>query len=383
MQPDVSASIPVVALDRTPWGTFVRAVNESRVQPGENRLRSIFKDSALNIFDRGYRSTFSDKQNSAGAKAAYVAGRLAHDVVNDGSRVPWWLLNHPMAQTAVASDLISDAAGLTPDYNTYEEVLTRRDVPVTQANINDAYAQDMGFASTTNKRGIPLALASKLPHVLATAALLSSSNNTNFLNIAGGGRTAGFASVFPSEGNKAVSDNPLLELGARYLFGRTGRLLDFEQFTQERPEVSRTDYNAYRAHQWDDGILLGLLKGTTRNIDGEPEVTMTGFRVPLSAAASAGGALGGVVAGSRIADAIVDRNAKQQAAKGVADAKTLPVGRGNARLAGAALGGILASLAARETSKVVNDAVVQPWLNPQAVADEQAWLAQQRAAGWL
>ncbi len=369
--------------EHTAWGNFVRAINESGSKPGDGRIESIFRDSALNVFDGRYSKTLNDKALSPQAKASYVAGRVVHDLVNDGSRVPWWLLNHPMAQAAVASDITADAAGLTPNHDAYAEQLERQNMPVTQANIDEAFARDVGFHHQGNPRGIPMGLAAKLPAVLATTALLANSNNTDFLNISGGGRTAGFASVFPSEDNKAVSENPLLELGARYLFGRSGRLLDWEQFTQERPDVSRGDYDSYRSHQWDDGILMGLLKGTSRNIDGEPEATMTGFRVPLSAAASVAGGLGGSIAGAKIADAILDRQSKAEAAKGVADAKVSRVGRGNARLAGAALGGLISAIGSREVARAVNDNIIQPTINPQAVAEEQAWLAQQRQLGLI
>ena len=369
--------------DHTIRGAFYRALNESGSNPGDNRLQSMLKDSSLNVFDGRYGAVFNNGSYTPQAKTAYVAGRVVHDVINDGSRVPWWILNHPMAQTAVAAEIAAETAGLTPAYKAYEAQLKAQQIPVNRANIDEAFAQDMGFYHKGNPKGIPMGLAAKLPAAIGAAAILANSNNSDFLNITGGGRPPGFASILPSEGDKTVSENPLLELGARYLFGRTGRLLPFDEFTQERPDVSPTDYHSYKRHQWDKGVLLGLFKGTNRNIDAEPELSMQGFRVPLSGAASVVGGLGGSIAGAKIADALHTRNANTEAGKGIASAKQLPIGRGNARLAGAALGGILSSLGSRELTRAANRHILQPAINPQAVADAEAWENRQRERGLL
>jgi hypothetical protein len=382
MAPELGQN-PGVHPEHTAYANFVRAIEESRINPGDGRLKSMVKDSSLNIFDQGYKEAFTNKSSSPQAKAAYVAGRLVHDVVNDGSRIPWWFLNHPMAQISLAAEMAGDAAGLEPDYNTYKDQLDKANIPVTKKNISNAWAKDMGFYHEGNRKGIPASLAAKAPAIVGAASILANSNNADFLNIAGGGRPPGFASVFPSEGDRTVSDNPLLELGARYLFGRSGRLLPFEQFTEERPEVSPTDYHSYRRHQWDRGVVLGLFKGTNRNIDAEPEFSMQGFRVPLSGAASVAGGLGGVVAGSKIADHLLARQAASEAGKGVNAANVSKIGRGNARLAGAALGGILSSLGTRELTRAANRHILQPAINPQAVADAEAWEDRQRERGRL
>jgi hypothetical protein len=342
----------------------------------DNRFQSIVRGSALAVADRGYRQAFTDPNVGTAGKAGYVAGRLIHDIVNDGSRVPWWVLNHPMAQAAVLSDVAADAAGLNPDYGTYEQLRAARGDEISRAAIDEEFAADMGFSFRGEGKGIPLGLARKVPAVIASSALLATSGNSNFANIAGGGRQPGFESILPVEGDKTQSSNPLGELGIRYMFGRTGRLLPWEEFTAERPDVSPTDYGSYRAYQFDSGPLMGIAKATSRNIDAEPELGMLGFRVPLSAASTVGGTLIGGIAGAKALDAMVNEQ-MQDRFGGALKA------RGNRRLAGYALGALAGGIAGRAGSQVINDAIIQPTLNPEAVAAAAQWHAEQQAKGLL
>lgn len=358
------------------WGMAKEAIDEDRSRLGDNRLVSMVRDSALAFGDRGYRQAFSDPRVGAAGKAGYVAGRFAHDLINDGSRVPWWVLNHPMAQTAVAADLGADASGLNPNYDAYHQELDARNVEASRPAIDAAFAADMGFSHRGQGAGVPLGLARKLPAVIASSALLATSGNSNFANITGGGRLPGFEAVMPVDGDKTQSSNPLLELGARYMFGRTGRVLPWEEFTEERPDVAPGDYGAYRAYQFNSGPLLGIAKATSRNIDAEPEFTMMGFRVPLSAASTVGGTLIGGIAGAKALDKMVN---DQMAARFGGALKA----RGNRRLAGYALGALAGGLSGRLGSEVINDAIIQPALNPEAVAAAAQWTAEQQAKGLL
>ena len=91
--------------------------------------------------------------------------------------------------------------------------------------------------------------------------------------------------------------------------GKTGNLLPYSEFVQERPDVSKGEYNSYKAFKYDkdtdlnpfdDGRVTlpgGFLKATTDGIHG-PEVQYLGRSLPLTTAlipyagALAGGALG-------------------------------------------------------------------------------------------
>lgn len=374
---DPKTGQPVGLYPDTGFGGMLKVgLDERRERLSHNRLQALFEDSALNFGDQGYRQAFTDPRVGAAGKAGYVVGRFAHDLINDGTRVPWWVLNHPMAQTAVAADIAADAAGLNPDYDTYHQQMDGRNDPAVRPAIDQAFAKDMGFSYRGEGSGIPFSVARKVPAIIASSALLATSGNSNFANIAGGGRLPGFESVMPVDGDKTQSSNPLLELGARYMFGRTGRVLPWEEFTEERPDVAPGDYGAYRAYQYDKGPLLGIAKATSRNIDAEPEFTMMGFRVPLSAASTVGGTLIGGIAGAKALDKMVN---DQMATRFGGALKA----RGNRRLAGYALGALAGGLSGRLGSEVINDAIIQPALNPEAVAAAAQWTAEQQAKGLL
>ena len=51
------------------------------------------------------------------------------------------------------------------------------------------------------------------------------------------GRPAGYKAVLPSESDPRRTDSPIGELVSRYFLGRTGRLLPYDEFSKERPDV--------------------------------------------------------------------------------------------------------------------------------------------------
>lgn len=125
-------------------------------------------------------------------------------------------------------------------------------------------------------------------------ALEAGSNNVNLTNIAEGGRPAGFTAVEPTESDPRQPVSPLLEAGVyRTFLGRRGRLLPWEEFKEERPDVSYETYDAYKDYLYgnDENMVrdlsLGLVSATGSGIDG-PEARVLGFRItPTGAAAAA------------------------------------------------------------------------------------------------
>ena len=116
--------------------------------------------------------------------------------------------------------------------------------------------------------------------------------NYNPLNIEGGGRAAGYQAVNPTETDLTKSENPVVDmLLYRGMMGRTGRLLPWEEFHAERPNVSYEDYDKYKAYLREPGTL-GLIKGTMDGIDG-PESRILGYRVSPLGVLGAAGVLGG------------------------------------------------------------------------------------------
>lgn len=342
---------------------FEEGFERPRSELGESYLEGLTRNSVFS--PEGYGSVFNNRNIPLESKAAYVAGRLAHDVFTDGTRTPYWALNHPLAITGVFGHELSTPAGLAPDYKTLKVELEAKGEKITRDAIDQEFARRNGFRSGGEGAGPPLELARHSIPAMATAALTMASGNTNYLNILGGGRTAGFQAVMPVEGDPTQSSNPLLELGARYLFGRTGRILPWEQFTQERPDVSYDDYQSYAAYQFDKGPLgIGLIRATGRNIDGEPEAQMMGFRVPLSAATAALGAMGGGYLGATHAENMISAEMQERLKLGTPGAR---------RLAGAAVGGLLSAIGGKITGNLANDLVIQPAFNPDRVAAARAW----------
>jgi hypothetical protein len=345
------------------WAYFNRGFDRDTGSFSDSRTTALTKDSAVRL--DGYGPVFKNKDVPLESKAAYVAGRLAHDVLTDGTRVVWWALNHPLAVTGLFGDEVAIRADLSPNYDVERQAMEARGEAATRAAIDAEFAKREGFSHAGEGSGPPLTLARHAIPALATAAMTQFSGNTNYLNILGGGRTPGFQAVLPSEGDPTQSENPLLELGARYIFGRTGRVLPWEQFTQERPEVSYDDYQNYAAYQFDKGPGgLGLIRGTTRNLEGEPELQMMGFRVPFSAATAAAGSMLGGYLGATQADNVI--NAQLQERFNLQ-------ARGPRRLAGAAIGSVLGAIGGKVTGSLSNDLVIQPILNPGRVAAEAAW----------
>jgi hypothetical protein len=352
------------ARQHTAWGQFLEGFDRDTGDFADDRVTSLLKDSAFN--PDGYEGAFKNSALGPGEKAAYVAGRLAHDVLTDGTRVPYWALNHPLAITGLAGEMAATQAELAPNYAELRKELESNGDTVSRAAIDAEFARRNGFYHAGEGTGVPLTLARYAIPALATAAMTQFSGNTNYLNILGGGRTAGFQAVLPVEGDPTQSSNPLLELGARYVFGRTGRVLPWEEFHAERPDVSFDDYQRYAAYQFNKGFLdLGLVKGTTRNLDGEAEGTLMGFRVPISAATSAAGALAGGVLGAQHADAVINEQVREKVEA------LKPVG--HRRLAGATIGALLGAIGGKVTGRLANDVVIQPVFNSRALEAAEAW----------
>ena len=118
----------------------------------------------------------------------------------------------------------------------------------------------------------------------------------------------GYQAVLPSEDDPSKSSNVLGEVALKYIMGRTGNLLPYEEFKKVRPDVSRGEYNAYKAFKFDkegdidisDGDVTlpgGALKFTSDGIHGA-ELQFLGRSLPVNtalvpfASSVAGGALG-------------------------------------------------------------------------------------------
>ena len=122
------------------------------------------------------------------------------------------------------------------------------------------------------------------------------------------GGAEGYKAAVPDKDDPSKSANVPLEVGLKYIMGRTGQLLPYSEFSQVRPDVSREEYNKYQAFKYDksedynplDGdfsIGAGAIRGTTEGIHG-PEIQFLGRSLPVTtgvvpyASALAGGVIG-------------------------------------------------------------------------------------------
>lgn len=181
----------------------------------------------------------------------YELGRIGADIPGHGLRKLFWNLNPEdasgtIAGLAAANRKLLDKVGLEPSVGLSNAVR---------------------FGTAT---GLGLAVG-----------------NWDATNLAEGGRPQGYEAITPSENDPRQSTQPVADIViSRGLLGRNTRLLPWEQFRQEKPDVSYEQYQNYKDYLYNrnPGFLsnatFGLLKGTPEGIDGDsPEVRMLGYRI--------------------------------------------------------------------------------------------------------
>lgn len=217
---------------------------------------------------------------------AQVAGIAAGDLASEGLRNIWWFLNAPQALASLA--VLSAVHRGSSEY---------RDPDIKGPLL----------------RNRTMRLATAVPAVIATSMAVG-----NF------GRQPGFKAVIPSEADPTVSADPLGEAASRFFLGRSGALLPYDDFVKERPDVSRSEYEQYKAYLFGSALPI---KATLDGING-PEVTFLGKSVPVATgllpavAAAVGAGLGVRKAGARLRDAgILERATEARAESDAAQAQ--------------------------------------------------------------
>lgn len=240
-----------------PVPPVARLAGEVQLEPGLwNHLKAGWRAQAgdANYSDSVIGDTFRGRQfpeqtnSSIADKALYLGGRVGADIVGYGTRKGFWNMNPEDALGTLAREG-ANWAGL----NGREAQLARY-----------ATASTVGLASA----------------------------NYNPFNFGEGGRPTGFGAVNPTDEDPRKTDNPIGELlFDRAMLGRTGRLLPWQEFHEERPDVSYEKYAKYQDYIRGPSFM-GLAKGTMDGIDG-PEARVVGYRVQpeaILAAAAAGAA---------------------------------------------------------------------------------------------
>lgn len=200
------------------------------------------------------------------AAATQAAGVTVGDLASDGLRNIWWFLNAPQALTQLA--MLQGTQNAAQDYQ----------APGRQAPLI---------------KNRTVRMATTLPALIGVSMAVGNAY-----------RQPGYKAAVPSEADPTQTADPLAELGSRYFLGRTGALLPYDEFVKERPDVSKSEYDAYKSYLFGNALPL---KATAEGIHG-PEVTFLGKSIPVATgvlpavAAVIGGRYGARKAGARLAD---------------------------------------------------------------------------------
>ena len=292
-------------------------------------MKSALEDAGLNL--RGSKSH----------KIGQILGTIGGDLVQDTTRSVYWLLNAPQATGEVINELA--LAKTNPDL--YDRTLVRSNKVKTLVNgkkewkplnLNDEVDRtelfDRGIITNGMKSDTQPRKGFKVVNHDSGERFLTTDNypggNIQALAVPTGiAINAGMGLMTPTggyEGYKAVLEDPddpsktsniVGEVAMKYIIGRTGNLLPYDEFHEVRPDVSRGEYNKYQAFKYDksedynplDGDLsigAGTLRYTNEGIHG-PEIQMLGRSLPLTtavvpfAASLAGGIAGAKIGGKR------------------------------------------------------------------------------------
>jgi hypothetical protein len=247
---------------------------------------------------------------TAAGKAGQLVGTIGADLTQDISRNWWWLFNAAQATGNVINESalgfvnrdLYGARDLNVPFNDLEE-LERQGYAAKDSSgtirPNPKVFNAKGKAKERNYR-------SGMVASLGIPAGVAINNSLGLLTPFGGAE--GYEALFPSEEDASKTNNVIAEVGAKYLLGRTGALLDYDEFKKVRPDVSKGEYKAYKAFKYDnntdlnpfDGDLVlpaGVAKATTDGIHGA-EVQFLGRSLPVNtgiipfASAVAGGIAG-------------------------------------------------------------------------------------------
>lgn len=231
-----------------------------------------FREQTMRVGDYP-GAKFSQKGIAAdGARrVAQAAGALTADATTQGALNIWWFINAFQAASSAAAQQAMHGA-LGPN-----RLLRRPGIP--------------GAPTGSPFRHSNYAVAATFPAVLGASAVAG-----NLF------RQPGYAAILPSEDDRRKSENPLVEAPLRAI-GMTGRLLPFDEFSRERPDVSRGEYESYKAYLFGSPMPVKFsadgIHGAEMNLMGRSIPLLTGV-LPV-AGGVLGGAMGLRMAGKRLA----------------------------------------------------------------------------------
>ena len=235
--------------------------------------------------------------NDRATRAGQILGTLGSDIVQDRGRSAWWLLNAPQAVGNVAQEAAIHK--VAPGIYAADAVLDENKNEITRTNKIAAKRKNLIDNEGLPKAGISVdrdgvyrkrRYGPGLAEALMIPAGFAINTSIGLMNPFGG--QEGYKAVLESDEDASKTSNVLGEVAAKYILGKTGNLLPWDEFKQVRPDVSKDEYMRYKAFKFDnDGDLnifddgqvsvpTGVLKYTNEGIHG-PEVQFLGRSLPL------------------------------------------------------------------------------------------------------
>ena len=234
-----------------------------------------------------------------GRRVGQLLGTVAADATQDNTRSFYWLLNAPQAVTSVAQEQL--LGKFAPRLFGQTVQTTKSGKPLTMKE-NKKIAQKRGLLDARERptRGVRInsegEIAKRNFEPGDVASLLIPSGlavNTGIGLMSPFGGAQGYEAAIPDEDDKRKTSNVIAEIGSKYFLGQTGNLLPYSEFSQDRPDVSKGEYNRYKAFKYDREMDLNpfddgqvtlpgrVIKATTDGIHG-PEVQILGKSLPAT-----------------------------------------------------------------------------------------------------
>ena len=266
-----------------------------------------------------------------------AAGRAGADFAKDNSRNIYWYVNAIQAATNLINDAV--VSKVRPDVRGYSPVTTPDGTRVRVDENNPDQAFNVGATTKSGKpkpgyrvktEYVDLGNGKRkknqyyeqtntqpiIPSLLGLPASLAVNSSLGLLNPFGG--QEGYQAVVPSEDDPRKTANIISEVGQKYIMGRTGNLLPWDEFKVVRPDVSKEEYANYKRFKYEKGLDVnpfddgevtlpgGVVKYTNEGIHG-PELQYLGRSMPLTTGITPlAAAIGGVAAGLSTVDQLPD-----------------------------------------------------------------------------
>lgn len=251
-----------------------------------------------------------EMKGTPGGRVGQLGGAAGADLIQDRSRAWWWLFNAAQATGNVinetATGMVNPDLYGAKDLNTPYNLNDLKKAGYAHVNDNGRLVPNVGVM---NSGGRAKMRNYRSGNVMALGVPAGFAINQGIGLITPFGGYEGYEAVVPDADDPSKTSNAVAEIATKYILGRTGNLLDWDEFKKVRPDVSKGEYNAYKAFKYDKAVDVnpfddgnislpgGVLRATTDGIHGA-EIQFLGRSLPVSTAitpfatAVAGAALG-------------------------------------------------------------------------------------------